>query len=365
MKTRTELWKNYRTEIDKNIQLKKAVILSNEKLKVLSGRLLKVFPTYESKYQSKLLSMKVSLEEIDSAPEYKTYELKQLISTIKEVENEDGGSLASIDETEFSSKELDDVIASIRAGKVKTMKYARQSDSKEIKLEATKVVKLGKAMKKINIAIDGPSGSGKSSAAKAVAKHFNLIYINTGLVYRAIALNCLVKKINLDDSKAVIGTLKEGMIKLLENEVVYFGEKDITKHVRADIVSQSASRISTIPEVREFATNMLQTYISKKGVVMDGRDTTFVVMPNAELKVFLDTKPEVRAKRRVEQNKKLGFDTNYDLILKEIKQRDHRDRTRDKDPLHQTEDAVLIDSSEMTLEDVVQEMISLANQRMR
>ncbi|MCK5945836.1 MAG: (d)CMP kinase, partial [Mycoplasmataceae bacterium] len=141
--------------------------------------------------------------------------------------------------------------------------------------------------------------------------------------------------------------------------------EDVTKEVRADVVSSKASIVASISNVREWAVTLQQQAAESKGVVMDGRDTTFVVLPNADIKIFLDTDVKVRAKRRQEQNEKLGFSTNYDKVLKELEVRDHRDRTREKDPLHKTEDAILIDSSKISLEDVVKKISRLVSDKIK
>ena len=143
---------------------------------------------------------------------------------------------------------------------------------------------------------------------------------------------------------------------LLENEVVLLNGTDVSLELRSDASSDAASKVAAIPEVRTWALKLQQAYGENGGVIMDGRDTTFKVLPNAEVKIFLDTSAEVRAQRRVDQNKELGFEINYDFILEEIKVRDHRDRNRETDPLHQTEDAILIDSSNLNLQQVVEEI---------
>jgi len=218
-------------------------------------------------------------------------------------------------------------------------------------------------VKKINIAIDGPSGSGKSSAAKAVAKELGLNYINTGLVYRAIALHIIKNSIELK-AEVIAKELPKIKIRLLKQERVILNGEKVFEELRDDKVSKIASIIAAMPLVREFALKVQRYYATQKGIVMDGRDTTFKVMPNADLKIFLDTDPKVRAQRRVEQNKALGYDTNFDEVFKEIVARDKRDRTREKDPLHKTDDAILIDSTNMSLEEVIHKVVKLAKEKM-
>lgn len=208
-------------------------------------------------------------------------------------------------------------------------------------------------MKKINIAIDGPSGSGKSTVAKLISEKYHLTYINTGLVYRAIALNAILNHIDINDEKAVALSLEENMIELHENEVVFLKGNDVSYQLRDDKVSRSASIVAAMTPVRKFAIKLQKKYATKQGIIMDGRDTTFRIMPNADLKIFLDTSPKVRAERRQIQNQELGFNNNYDQILSEIKARDHRDKNREIDPLHKVEDAHLIDASNMSIKEVV------------
>ncbi|NQZ65979.1 MAG: (d)CMP kinase [Mycoplasmatales bacterium] len=214
-------------------------------------------------------------------------------------------------------------------------------------------------MSNIRIAIDGPSGSGKSTIAKLIAKKYNLKYINTGLVYRALAFKLIELGINIQNEDKVKENIQNIKINLLENEIVDLNGVKLDSELRSDNVSQASSVIASYSSVRNYAVKIQMLEASRKGVIMDGRDTTFKIMPDADFKFFLDTDAEIRAKRRVEQNSKIGFSTDYEKILSEIKIRDHRDRTREVDPLHQTADAHLIDTSEMTIENVVKEIIEI------
>lgn len=354
MKTRIELWKKYRDEIEKNVQLAEAIKTSDNKLNILYNRLIKVYPKYKDNIEGNKQKNSIELEKIDFLKKYDSSRIRLIINEINEVEK-DYSSLESIDKLNFSSKELDSVIQEIKKGKVKNMSYINQDKTEDIEI-TTKNVNLNFSNPKINIAIDGPSGSGKSSAAKLVSKKFGLKYINTGLVYRAIAILAIDNQVNEFDSAHLQSLLKPGIIELLEDEVIYLNGIDITSRAREDIVSQTASKVASVTEVRQYALKIMQNVARKKGIVMDGRDTTFRVLPDAELKFFIDTKAEVRAKRRLQQNKELGFNTNYDEILKEIKERDYRDKNREIDPLHVVPDAIFIDSSEMTLDEVVKKI---------
>lgn len=365
MQTRIELWKSYREDIDKNIALKKAVLVSNKKLNILYKRLIKVYPEYDKKYSKDAAIKKFTLKKIGEPKLMSSADVDNIIEGIEEVEKDFGGSFDSINNIDFSSPELNQIIINLKKGKIKQMEYYNEDKTKEINVITPKLVNIGGTMNKLNIAIDGPSGSGKSTAAKLVAKKFGYKYINTGLVYRAIALFCINNNIDVTDSILVSESLSSIKILLEKNEVVILNDEDVTKEVRADVVSSKASIVASISNVREWAVTLQQQAAESKGVVMDGRDTTFVVLPNADIKIFLDTDVKVRAKRRQEQNEKLGFSTNYDKVLKELEVRDHRDRTREKDPLHKTEDAILIDSSKISLEDVVKKISRLVSDKIK
>lgn len=360
MKTRMELWKEYRDDIAKNISLQKAVMKSNEKLKILYNRLLAVFPEYEDKYKSKLSQFEASVKKIEQAPELPKDKLTDILDKINTMESKENSSFKSIDELTFSTGELDNVIQAIQMGKLKKDKYIGGA-SDDISMGETKMVTIKKNPNMLRIAIDGPSGSGKSSVAKAIADKFGLNYINTGLVYRAIAFFFISKNIDFNDTEKMIELLDRIEINLLPDEKVELNKSILKNELRSDEVSQNASKVAAISEIRKFAVEVQIKSGGKAGVIMDGRDTTFKIMPDADLKIFLDTDPEVRAKRRVEQNRKLGFSVDYDQILNEIKTRDHRDRNRETDPLHKTEDAFLIDASNLSLDEVIMEVEKLIN----
>ncbi len=360
MKTRTELWKDYRQKIEKNISLHEAAKSSDQKFQVLEKKLLIAIPDYYKKYESKLSVVQANIASIPKAIEFDTSKLEQIREVFKSIEESHGDSFAAIDAIDFSSKEMDDIISEVQKGKIKNIEYINvQTKTVGFELEKVEKVNIGGKVKKLRIAIDGPSGSGKSTAAKLIAKKHGFNYINTGLIYRAIALNAINSNVNFDEPQQIINSLEKGMVELKPKEVVFLKGIDVTKSVRSDLVSQSASKVAAVPKIREYALEVSKDYAKLPGTVMDGRDTTFKIMPDADLKIFLDTAPEVRAKRRAEQNRILGFDTNYENILKEIKERDNRDRSREIDPLHKTEDAYLIDSSDMTIEQVVKEIEKL------
>lgn len=358
MKTRMEMWREYREEIEQNISLQDAARHSDSRFSILQKRLKKVFPDYDKKFTSRLSSFKAKILKAENVQLIDVTNIEELLDKLEVHDNDEGRSMMAIDKISFATEELADVIKEMQESKSRDERHFFDPVEAEDDLKITTIhrINLGGEMQKIRVAIDGPSGSGKSTVAKLFAKKHKLNYINTGLIYRAIALNAINNSVNVENSEEVIDSLAKDMIELLPNETVHLNRKDVTKSLRSDIVSQAASKIAVIPEVRNYALMISKHYASVPGTIMDGRDTTFNVMPDADLKIFLDTSPEIRATRRVEQNKALGYNDNYEEILAEIKERDHRDRTRAVDPLHKTSDAFLIDASDMSIEEVVATM---------
>lgn len=355
---RVELWKDYRKEIEENIALQQSVRNSNEKLQILYERLLKVFPNYEKKYASKLQSFKINLEKIEEPPIYSLKKIEEIIFGIEEIEKNQIKSPINFDDLDFSSKILDSIITTINKGTNKQkLQEKKQKVSQDVIIKKSQTVFLKKP-KTVNfsVAIDGPSGAGKSTIARKLANKWNLFYLNTGLVYRAIALKTLISNVEANDKKQIALLLKPNMIKLHHDETVELDNKDVTLEIRSDEVSQLASKISTLDFVRDYALEIQKKYANRNNVIAEGRDTTFRLLPNAEIKIYLDTLPQVRAQRRVSQNAQLGYNTNYDEILEEIIERDERDKNRKIDPLHQTADAFYIDASYLSVEEVIEKI---------
>ncbi len=218
-------------------------------------------------------------------------------------------------------------------------------------------------MKKINIAIDGPSGVGKSTVAKEIAKKLNLVFINTGLMYRAIGYYCMNNDINLDDEQKIAKSLEEINLNLLPNEKIELNNIDITSKLWSDQISLVASKVAKLPKVREFCVQKQQLIAKNNpGVVMEGRDIGSVVLKNAELKIFLEANNEIRTKRRVEQLFAKGMNVNEQDVLKNIIERDKRDSERDVTPLIKVPEAIVIDTSYLTLEEVIQKIVELARE---
>jgi len=224
--------------------------------------------------------------------------------------------------------------------------------------------------RKIIIAIDGPAGAGKSTIARHLARHFGLLNLETGAMYRAFALKALRTGVSLDDSAALEALAAATSIRLepgsQENRVLLDGE-DVTGLVRTAAVTEAASRVSIFPAIRARMVRLQQQLGAQGGVVMEGRDIGTVVFPHAEVKIFLDAAPEVRGQRRYEQLEQSGkaAAVQPEAVVRELRARDERDRNRADSPLKPAADAVLLDSTNMTLEEAVQAAEAIVDQRVR
>ena len=212
----------------------------------------------------------------------------------------------------------------------------------------------------INIAIDGPAGAGKSTIAKKVAKELSFIYVDTGAMYRAMAFYLLEKGISGDEniSKACHDADISIRYENGEQQVILNG-KNVTAFLRKEEVGNMASVSSANPEVRAHLLKLQRNLAAENNVVMDGRDIGTCVLPGADIKIYLTASVETRAKRRYDELKEKGEDCNLEEIAHDIEERDHRDMTREIAPLKQAEDAVLVDSSHMTIEEVVKAIVDL------
>lgn len=216
-----------------------------------------------------------------------------------------------------------------------------------------------------NIAIDGPAGAGKSSIAKAAAQELGFIYVDTGALYRTVGLAVFRAGILPDDANAVAALLPKLVVDLgfRENtQRVFLNGEDVSEEIRTSTISEYASKTSAIPEVRAFLLNLQRQMAAEHNVLMDGRDIGTVVLPEAQLKVFLTASPEVRAKRRYKEVLEKGQEVSYESILAEVKARDYRDEHREIAPLKPAEDAVYLDTSEMSFEEVKNTLIHLAKE---
>ena len=217
-----------------------------------------------------------------------------------------------------------------------------------------------------NIAIDGPAGAGKSTIAKKVAKELDFIYVDTGAMYRSMALYLIRKGVKVEEKNKIIELLPEIHVTLayVEGEQhVYLNQEDVSSLIRNEEVSQMTSSISTIPEVREALLSLQRNLAKENNVLMDGRDIGTCVLPNAELKIYLTASTKVRAKRRYDEMIEKGMECNLKELEASIKERDQRDMNREIAPLKQAEDAVFLDTSDMNIEEVVNAIIRLVKER--
>lgn len=216
-----------------------------------------------------------------------------------------------------------------------------------------------------HIAIDGPAGAGKSSIARAASAKLGYLYVDTGALYRTVALGVLragLQPSEAEDIVALLPTLSV-TLKFVDGEQrVFLNGEDVSEDIRLPEVSGAASTVSAIPAVREFLFELQQSLARENNVLMDGRDIGTVVLPNAELKIFLTASPEERARRRYEQLKdKSG--TSFEEVLKDINLRDYNDSHREVAPLKQAEDAVLLDTTDLSFDEVVEAILQLTKER--
>ena len=214
-------------------------------------------------------------------------------------------------------------------------------------------------MKKINIAIDGPAGAGKSTIARALAKDRNMVYVDTGAMYRAIGLYCSRKGIAGDDAATIEKELNSIQVSLAyENgeQVVYLNGENVNGAIRTAEAGVMASAVSVHAKVRSKMVDLQKALAETTSVVMDGRDIGTVVLPNAEVKIYLTASSAVRAKRRFDELVAKGMECDLAQLQKEIEERDYRDMHREVSPLKKAEDAVELDTSDMTIEEVVEAM---------
>ncbi len=209
------------------------------------------------------------------------------------------------------------------------------------------------------VAIDGPAGSGKGTIASILAKKLNLVNIDTGATYRCVALACLKNNLSLNNQDEIIKLSSEIDIKIDLNNKVYLNGEDVTDEIRSKEVTNIVSPISSIVEVRKNMVDLQRKMASNYDVVMEGRDITTVVFPNAQYKFYLDASLEERVKRRIKQNKEKGIDMSYDEVLENIKARDYNDSHKEVGSLTRTDDQIYIDSTNMTIEEVAHEFIKV------
>ena len=218
----------------------------------------------------------------------------------------------------------------------------------------------------IGIAIDGPSGAGKSTIAKALAKEFGYIYVDTGAIYRTVGLYMQRNGISTEDKEGIENNLSNVKVELKyvdgEQRMFLLGE-DVSGLIRTPLIAKYASVVSAVPKVREFLFDMQRSLARENNVIMDGRDIGTVILPDADVKIFLTASAEARAQRRVDQLAEKGEIVSYEEILASIKERDERDSGRDVAPLKAADDAVLLDTSELSLEESIAAAKKIAENR--
>lgn len=219
----------------------------------------------------------------------------------------------------------------------------------------------------INVAIDGPAGAGKSTIAKAAAKELGFIYVDTGALYRAVAYNA-VKTGAIDDEQKIINMLDSTKVELKYVngvQAVYLNGENVSAFIRTPEISMGASKVSAIPQVRAFLLNLQREIASTNNVIMDGRDIATVVLPNADVKIFLFASPECRAERRYKELIEKGESVSFDDVLKDVNQRDYQDSHREIAPLKPSDDSIMADTSELTLQESIDLIVNTIKEKIQ
>lgn len=216
-------------------------------------------------------------------------------------------------------------------------------------------------MKVINVAIDGPAGAGKSTISRKAAAELGYIYIDTGALYRTVGLNALRKGVDIADDEAVASTLTDELtveLRFIDGEQrMFLNGEDVSSDIRTPEASMAASRVSAVPKVRAYLFDLQKNLAKTNNCIMDGRDIGTVVLPDADVKIFLTASPEARAERRFKELKEKGMDTPYEEVLADMIKRDYDDSHRAIAPLKQADDAILCDTSDIGLEESIQLII--------
>lgn len=218
----------------------------------------------------------------------------------------------------------------------------------------------------INVAIDGPAGAGKSTIARAAAKELGFIYVDTGALYRTIALNSVRNNV-IDSADDIVKLLENTEVKLGFKDgvqCVYLNGEDVSDLIRTPEISMGASKVSAIPQVRAFLLDLQRDIAKKNNVIMDGRDIGTVVLPDAQCKIFLFASPECRAQRRYKELIEKGEKVSYEEVLDDVNKRDYQDSHREIAPLKPTDESVMADTSELNLEQSTEYIVNIIKERM-
>ncbi len=219
----------------------------------------------------------------------------------------------------------------------------------------------------INVAIDGPAGAGKSTISRQAAKALGFIYVDTGALYRAVGLNALRTGVDTDDPEAIAESVKNISVELkYENgeQAVFLNGENVSAFIRTPEASMAASKVSAVPKVREFLFGLQQEIAAKNDCVMDGRDIGTVVLPNAQVKIFLTASAEARAQRRYKELIEKGEQVDYENVLAEMKQRDYNDSNRAVAPLKAADDAVTVDTTALNLEESIEKIKNVIKEKL-
>ena len=209
------------------------------------------------------------------------------------------------------------------------------------------------------VAIDGPAGAGKGTITKLVGEKLGLVNIDTGATFRCVALNMIQEHIDIQEEEKIEKMLNNINIEMHTDGKIFLNGEDVTHRIRENDVNGLVSPVSTLPVVRNKLLEVQRNIAKGKNVIMEGRDIGTVVFPNADVKIYLDAAAEERARRRVLQNQEKGIESSYEEVLKGIKDRDKRDSTREIAPLKKAEDAMYVDSTNLSIEQVVNQIVKI------
>ena len=218
------------------------------------------------------------------------------------------------------------------------------------------------------VAIDGPAGSGKGTITKLIAEKRNLVSIDTGAMYRCVALDCLnneIESTNLDGIEKVLEKIQIELKKINGEQKVFLNGKDVSREIREPKVDDVVAKYAAIKQIRDKVTPMQRKMGETQNIIMEGRDIGTVVFPNADVKIFLDCSVEERARRRYKQDLEKGIETTYEEVLASIKERHRLETERDIAPFVKAEDAVVVDSTKLSIDEVVEEILKIINKKLK